>query len=482
MKEALKPRIYGWILTGILLISDIIFLCLLAFTSLFTSFIMIICAAVLLVLTAVVLVLVWDSGKKVRTVIGTVLAVILIIIEIIGAYYVNTGAAALKDITNPGVESSEVGVYVRKDDPAKVIEDTKGYTFGILKTQDRETTDAAIRKLSILLGEDVKILVYADIGEMLDGLFISKDVNAILLNTGFLEALIELDEYKLVGDNIRRLHAFHIEIETENEKQESQNNGDTFTMYISGIDTSGSVSRKSRSDVNILATVNIKTGQVLLISTPRDYYVPLSISNGVPDKLTHAGIYGIDVSRDTLEMLYDTEIDYYFRVNFDGFEEIIDALGGITVYSDYGFWTGIYTYKKGENYLNGAEALGFARERYEVPGGDRQRGKNQMAVIKGVIDKAMGPELLTNYKEILDGVKGSFETDMPYQKITALVQNQLKNATQWNVTSYSVDGTGSTQRPYSLSTNAYVMIPNETTVEHAKELMAQVRNGEVPTP
>lgn len=480
MKEALKPRIYGWVLTGVLLITDIVFICLLAFTSLFTSQIMIICAAVLLVLTAVVFVLVWDSEKKIRTVIGTALAVILIIAEIIGAYYVNTGAAALKDITNPSVESSEVGVYVRRDDPAKVIEDTKGYTFGILKTQDRETTDAAIRKLSILLGEDVKVWVYADMGEMLDGLFISKDVNAILLNTGFLEALIELDEYKLVGDNIRQLHVFHIETETE--KQEVPNDSDTFTMYISGIDTSGSISRKSRSDVNILATVNVKTGQVLLISTPRDYYVPLSISNGVPDKLTHAGIYGIDVSRDTLEMLYETEIDYYFRVNFDGFEEIIDALGGITVYSDYGFWTGVYTYKKGENYLNGAEALGFARERYEVPGGDRQRGKNQMAVIKGVIDKAMGPELLTNYKEILDGVTGSFETDMPYQKITELVQNQLKKGTKWNVTSYSVDGTGSTQKPYSLSTNAYVMLPNETTVNHAKELIAQVKNGEIPTP
>ena len=241
------------------------------------------------------------------------------------------------------------------------------------------------------------------------------------------------------------------------------------------------ITRRSRSDVNIIATVNTKTGQVLLVSTPRDFYVPLSISDGIPDKLTHAGIYGIEVSRDTLAMLYDTDIDYYFRVNFDGFKEIIDALGGITVNSEYAFKSGSYQFKKGDNEVDGKAALSFARNRYAFASGDRQRGKNQMAVIKGVINTATGPAILKNYKSILDGLEGSFDTNMPYTTITKLIQNQLKEGTKWNVVTYSANGTGASKKPYSLSTNAYVMIPDQSTVDHAKELINRVKNGKILT-
>jgi LCP family protein required for cell wall assembly len=159
-------------------------------------------------------------------------------------------------------------------------------------------------------------------------------------------------------------------------------------VYISGMDTWGHISVASRSDVNILAAVNPQTKQILLVSTPRDYYVPLSISGGAKDKLTHAGIYGIDVSEDTMEMLYDVDIDYYFKLNFSGFEGLIDAMGGITVWSDYDFTVDpIKHYVVGENQLTGLEALAFARERHAFAGGDRQRGTNQMNVIQSVIDK-----------------------------------------------------------------------------------------------
>ena len=236
----------------------------------------------------------------------------------------------------------------------------------------------------------------------------------------------------------------------------------------------------SRSDVNIILTINARTKQILMISTPRDYFVPLSISNGVPDKLTHAGIYGVNVSMDTLDMLYDININYYFRLNFGGFIKIIDATGGITLNSDYDFdsqnETG-YHFNKGENHVNGEQALVFSRERYAFKEGDRQRGRNQMAVIQGVVDKVTQPSFLKNYLSVMDSLDGCFETNIPYDLIASLVRKQLDEGGSWQVLSYSVNGTGDTQKPYSMSAKAYVMVPDQTTVDKAKVLMKKVREG-----
>ena len=269
--------------------------------------------------------------------------------------------------------------------------------------------------------------------------------------------------------------------ETEAKAEENTNDGSIYTIFISGFDSRSGLVAKRRSDSNIIATVNTATSQVLLVSTPRDYFVPLSISGGQRDKLTHAGIYGINVCMDTLGMLYNEDINYYFRINFAGFEQLINALGGVTVYSDYDFdsknETG-YHFKQGENYLNGEQALVFSRERYAFKEGDRQRGKNQMAVIKGVSNKALSPELLKNYSSVLSSIQGCFETNNSYEEIARLLQQQLNNGGDWNIVSYSVNGTGDTQKPYSMSQKAYVMIPDESTVQKAEAMMKKVRDGE----
>lgn len=253
-----------------------------------------------------------------------------------------------------------------------------------------------------------------------------------------------------------------------------------YTIYISGIDTRGDMTASSLSDVNIILTVNTRTKQILMVSTPRDYYVPLSISNGVPDKLTHAGIYGVNVCMDTLEMLYDIDINYYFRLNFGGFIKIIDALGGITINSDYDFDSknvAGYHFNKGENMVNGEAALAFCRERYSFSEGDRQRGRNQMAVIQGVVNKITSPELLKNYLSVMDSLEGCFETNIPYETISSLVKDQLDKGGSWEVLSYSADGTGDNQKPYSMSQTAYVMVPDTATVDKARSLMQKVREG-----
>ena len=482
MKRNFKFHIIGLCVTAVLLLAVCGFLFTLISANLLPTGLMITVSAVLLAVTAAIFFLVIDSRKRIHLTVGCFWAAIIVIFLGLGWYYIYYGAEALQQISTPEAEYGYIGVYVEKDDPAQTISDAADYSFGILESLDRDATDKAIKKINKNLKKDILVKEYSGVVELVEALLSGEEINAIILSESFLELLGETEGYEKYPEKLRELYSVEVKVSSATPEIPPKTDFDTFTVYISGIDTHGSISRRSRSDVNIIATVNKKTGQVLLVSTPRDYYVPLSISNGVPDKLTHAGYYGTQVSRDTLSMLYDIEIDYCFKVNFDGFKEIIDALGGITVNSEVAFKSGKYSFAKGSNSLDGDAALAFSRERYTLAGGDRQRGKNQMAVISGVIKKATGPALIKNYKSVLDGVTGSFETDMPYENITELIQSQLKNGTKWNVVSYSVDGKGDSQRVYTSGSYAYVMHPDQATVDHAKELMEQVRDGDIPTP
>ena len=209
--------------------------------------------------------------------------------------------------------------------------------------------------------------------------------------------------------------------------------------------------------------------------------MPLAVGvDNAYDKLTHAGIYGMDVLMGTLENLYGIQIDYYFRINFTGFVDVVDALGGVEVNSDYDFTTEYnsksYHFVQGTNTLNGEEALAFARTRYAFAEGDRQRGNNQLAIVKAVIRKAMSPSILTSYLSILESVQNCVDTDVPYTVLADLVRQQLENNVAWTVTSYSVDGSDATSTTYSMNQQLYVMIPDETTVQEAKNKLADLGN------
>lgn len=438
---------------------------------------------VLIVLIVVFALLMKRKIKVIRFWVGFVLAVLvsagLGLVD--GKLYQLTHT--LQTITDTREETTRVGVYVLEDDPAQTIEDMPGYTFGILDTQAREETDNVIAQINETLGTQIETMSSADAAGLADAL-LDGECNAMILNEGFVGMITETEGYEDFESRIREVTYYEwravIEENVDTQAEADPVNEDgIFTMYISGIDTFGAISVRSRSDVNILAVVNTNTRQVLLVSTPRDYYVPLSISGGARDKLTHAGIYGVDVSEDTLSMLYDVDIDYYFRVNFSGFEQLIDALGGITVQSDYRFDVEpSFHYEEGANYVNGEEALAFARERYAFAEGDRQRGKNQMAVITGVINKMMSPAILKNFSGLLEGLEGSFESDIPYEDLAGLVRMQLAEGGSWNIVTYSVDGTGKKASTYSMNRQLYVMEPDQSTVDHAKELIRQAENGE----
>jgi len=423
-------------------------------------------------------------------VLSFILSLILIIIAIIGNYYIYKTHKTLDQITeNVNVKTNIICTLVLKGDVAENINDARDYNFGVLGTIDRENTDSTISRINEELGQSIFTTEYDNILSLANAL-ISKEVNAIIINNAYVDIIADYEGYEDFEEKIKSIYAnvIRTEIIVEEEEEEEEEEvekafeitRDPFNVYISGIDTTGNVTTQSRSDVNIIMSINPTTKQILLLSTPRDYYVELSNSNGIKDKLTHAGLYGIDVSMETLEMLYGIEIDYYIRMNFTGFTDIINALGGIEVYSDYAFNAKGYYYNKGYNNLTGEAALHFARERKSFASGDNQRGKNQMAVIEGVIAKATSSALLNDYTTLLESISDSMQTNMNKLEIAKLVKMQLDSGSEWNVVSESVTGKGRSEYTFSIpSAKAYVMEPDMETVAKAKELLHVVWNGEI---
>lgn len=497
IKTKKQDRVPGIIISAVLFCAEMAFIVLLLYTKLISVKYIGVISAVLLVFLLLVYLLVRKARKKIRFIIGVVLSVLILAVLGTGSLYIYKTVSALDTITGVNKDVTKINVYVKEDDPAQKLADASGYTFGILSELDRDNTDQALQQMYYELGSDVQTNEYSGLSELADSLN-NGTTGAIILNQAYLDVLDEMDNYSSFSSQLREIASLQVETvvqrktpqvteatgstteTSDNSSADAAVTDEVYTIYVSGIDTRGEMTASSRSDVNIILTVNTRTKQILMISTPRDYFVPLSISNGVPDKLTHAGIYGVNVSMDTLNMLYDININYYFRLNFAGFEKIIDALGGITVNSDYEFDsqnTKGYHFNKGENHLNGEQALVFTRERYAFKEGDRQRGRDQMAVIQGVVDKATQPAFLKNYLSVMDSLYGCFETNVPYDIIASLVRRQLDEGGSWQVLSYSADGTGDTQKPYSMSQKAYVMIPDQTTVDKAKTLMKKVREG-----
>ena len=259
-----------------------------------------------------------------------------------------------------------------------------------------------------------------------------------------------------------------------------------FVVYLSGVDNRGELTDKARSDVNILAVVNPKTKRVALVNTPRDYYVDLAGTDS-KDKLTHAGLYGVETSMATLGNLYGVNVEHYIRINFSGFINIIDAIGGVDVYSDQAFTSvgspGYYdptTFAEGWNHLDGKSALAFARERHAFASGDIQRGINQMKVIDAMVNKLKSPALLMSFSKLMDAAADCFVTSLSQDQITALVRMQLSDLASWDIQSCSVTGTsGKSSKCYSAKGQSlYVMKPDENSVNEAKALIASVLDGE----
>ena len=306
---------------------------------------------------------------------------------------------------------------------------------------------------------------------------VSGEAKAIVLNSVF-ENIIE-SEYPDYASKIRKIYTKNITKEVAAPKV-SKNK--SFNVYVSGIDTYGPISSVSRSDVNILMTVNLDSKKILLTTTPRDSYVPIADGgNNQKDKLTHAGIYGVDSSIHTLENLYGVDINYYVRLNFTSFLKLIDLLGGVDVHNDQEFTSrhGKFHFPVGNVHLDSEQALGFVRERYSLADGDRDRGRNQQKVIVAIIQKLTSTEALKNYSDIIQGLQDSLQTNMPIETMMDLVNAQLESGGSYKVNSQDLKGTGQMGLPsYAMpDSNLYMMEIDDSSLAAAKSAIQDVMEG-----
>ena len=303
------------------------------------------------------------------------------------------------------------------------------------------------------------------------------DTKAIILNSVF-ENIIE-SEYPDYASKIKKIYTKELTKTVETPKDVK---GDSFNVYISGIDTYGPISSVSRSDVNIIMTVNRETKKILLTTTPRDSYVPIADGgNNQKDKLTHAGIYGVDASIHTLENLYGIDLNYYARLNFTSFLKLIDLLGGVDVYNDQEFTahTNGKFYSVGNVHLDSEQALGFVRERYSLADGDRDRGRNQQKVIVAILQKLTSTEALKNYDGIIKGLQDSIQTNMPLETMMKLVNAQLESGGTYKINSQDLKGTGRMDLPsYAMpDSNLYMMEISDSSLESVKAAINDVMEG-----
>lgn len=451
----------------------------------------------MLLLVAMTAMLMFLRGKKPVSVARRIIACVLALLIVCGCAFVTKLASdayrTMNTVTNHVTTTTRnMYVFVRFEDPAQSLEDAADYTFAAIENYDITHTQQAIEHISEVIGKPATVTNCTRATEMADKL-LGKEVGALIMNGASVAILQENEGYEDFTEKIRILETMpfaQLEETTEPSTEETTEpeiprdvTNAPFVVYISGSDTRSSMLTVSRSDVNILVVVNPVTKQVLLINTPRDYYVANPIGDGAKDKLTHCGLYGAECSMETLSALYDLEIDYYGQINFTGFETLIDAIGGITVHSDQAFKARDTYISVGENHLNGSQALDFARERYRVSGGDNGRGKNQMKMVKAVIEKlTTGTTIISNYSSILGSLGGMFSTSMEMDDISLLVKMQLSDMASWNIQSFAVTGVGGSEKTYSIPGEyAYVMYEDENSTAYAAELAARVIAGEILT-
>lgn len=422
-------------------------------------------------------------ARRKRGTIGKVFSLFVVCFLSIGTYYIAKTNDVIGMITGGSFRVDNMVVAVLADDPAEGIEDAADYTFGIQLERGAENMQAAISDIQDELGSDIDTVEYDSIQEQAQALH-DGEVDAIIYNEAYTDVLEEGFEGYSDSVKIIYTHEIRVEMNFGGNASDDSLTKEPFTVYISGIDVYGDVSQTSRSDVNIIAVVNPNTHQILLVTTPRDYYVEIpGVSEGQEDKLTHAGIYGIDASMATLGALYETDINYYVRLNFTSLIDIVDILGGVDVYSDMSFSTGWESgyemdVQEGWNHFNGEQALAFSRERKNLPDGDNQRGIHQQAVITAMLKKVLSPTMLLKANSILNQVSQDVETNVSQAQLNSLIKYQLGHNAKWSIRSVAATGTASREYCYSSGdTSLYVTIPDYDVVNDIIDLVNVVEEG-----
>lgn len=398
--------------------------------------------------------------------------------------------SVLNKLGAANVEIDIVDVCVLSNDKAQNLNDAANYKFAINSTASNANINTSIESISSETGKTIKPTEYTNWSNLVNALYDNKNVQAIVINHSMMSIISQ--EFPDFEDSIKIIKTYEYKEKVELDASNVNVKRDPFIIYVSGISSDDGedtkLASKALSDVNILAVINPETKQVLLVTTPRDSYIKISNSSGVTgyDKLAHAGSYGVDKSIEALENLYGINIDYYVKINFAGSQAVINALGGITIESEIEFTNGweaapvSYHFVQGANECDGEKAIAFARERKAFAAGDFQRGRNQTAVIKGIIQKATSPAILTRYSAVMDTVSDMFLTNIPSSAISDLVKLQLSNSTPWNIQTYSISGKTDEYRHLEVSNvyGASIVLPYEEDISTATKLMNKVIAGE----
>ncbi len=429
---------------------------------------------ILFIITIILIFNILNKKKYINKMISSILMMIISIVLLISCKYINTTSTFIEN-TQVNKDVLVYNVIVKKDSSFNNIQDLNNKFISYIND---DYTNSVTKKLESIIKYDKNITSSTNI---LYYLFENDTVDAIVLEQGFITmASEEIDNFL---DNTKIIYTFEVEIDSYKKEEIINVKDDPFVLYISGIDQYGSVSSvRGRSDVNQLLIINPKTNKILIVNTPRDYYVQLAGTTGLKDKLTHAGVYGIEKSIKTLENLYGVDINHYIRVNFDTLIKVIDIIGGIEIDSDKEFichTNKSVHVKKGINNFNGKEALAYSRERYAYITGDNHRGANQQQVITAIIEKVTKSNtLLSKYNSILNSLNNTFQTDMSTNLITSFIKYQLDENPNWNIESIAVVGSGSMDYTYSYGTRQklWVMEVDWNSVYIAREKIEQILN------
>ncbi len=409
---------------------------------------------------------------------------LIISIALIGAYgagivYINGTIDFMDKVTTVKEQTEPYYVLAKADSAYDGAESVRGKTVQTFLTNEinyseaknmlQEETGADYEMI-----EDLSALASGVLDETYELIFISEAHYTTMCseNTNFKE-----------GSKI--IHTVKVPIEVANIAKDVNVTEDSFNIYVSGLDTEGAIDVVSRSDVNMIVTVNPKAHKVLLTSIPRDYYLELPNTDGAKDKLTHTGVHGINETVAAIEKLTGLDMNYYVKVNYTTVTSLVDAIGGIDVESDYTFVThgmGVYyEFYEGSNYLDGARALAFARERKSFSDGDLQRNKNQQKVLEGILKKALSSTtILTRYTTILDAIEDCVEINMSQEDIRRLIKMQTDGMPSWDIEKQSIVGVSSSEVCYLDGMNIYasVVLQNpESIVSAVDRIIAVMEDG-----
>jgi LCP family protein required for cell wall assembly len=413
------------------------------------------------------------KSSKAKSVVATVFAVIFIGLFGAGAYYLNATISFLEEITEIGETKEDFYLIVKAASKYENVEDLDGETIGAYA--DTDATYAQARNQ--LRGEiDVEYDYTESLPDLLDNLIQGKD-KAVFLSAASYSTMKDLDLN--LEEETRIIYTCSIVVERESLTTHVNVTEEAFNILVSGLDITGNINNVSRSDVNMIITVNPTTKEILLTSIPRDYYVELPSKNSM-DKLTHSGLYGIQETVAAVEEFMGVDINYYVKVNYSTITDLVDAMGGIEIDSPYSFTThgmGVYyQFNKGYNYLDGAKALAYCRERQSWADGDMRRNENQQLILEAIIKKALGSTtILSDYATILNSIKDTIETDMSKSDMTSLIKMQLSDMSSWTIEKQALKGESASRMCYSVGTYASVILQNEVMVAESLDKIIEIQ-------